>query len=62
MLQITGTVVPGSNPAFLTVENSEDRQGHRLTVYTAKIAGKRGKPPPEAKQEEEEEKNKGHNS
>ena len=27
-LQTTETVVPGSNPASLTVENSEDRQNH----------------------------------
>ena len=27
-LQTTEAVVPGSNPASLTVENSEDRQSH----------------------------------
>ena len=39
-------VVPGSNPASLTVENSKERQSH--CVY-CKISGQRGRPHPEAK-------------
>ena len=38
-LQTTEAVVPGSNPASLTVENSEDRQSH--CVY-CKISGREG--------------------
>ena len=45
-LQTTEAVVPGSNPASLTAENSEDRQSH--CVY-CRISGQRGRPPPEAK-------------
>ena len=48
-LQTTEAVVPGSNPASLTVENSEDRQSH--CVY-CKISGQRGRPPPEAKKKD----------
>ena len=45
-LQNTEALVTGSNPASLTVKNSEDRQSH--CVY-CKISGQRGKPPPGAK-------------
>ena len=45
-LQTTEAVVPGSNPASLTVENFEDRQSH--CVY-CKISGARGRPPPKTK-------------
>ena len=38
-LQTTEAVVPGSNPASLTVKNSEDRQIH--CVY-CKISGAEG--------------------
>ena len=38
-LQTTEAGVPGSNPASLTVENSEDRQSH------CKVSGQRGRPP-----------------
>ena len=41
-------VVPGSNPASLTVENSEDRQSH--CIY-CEISGQRGRPPPKAKKD-----------
>ena len=43
-------VVPGSNPASLTKENSEDRQSVLVPVYS-KISRQRGKPPPETKKE-----------
>ena len=33
MVAIQSTVVPGSNPAFLTVENCQDRHG--VTVQCA---------------------------
>ena len=46
-------VVPGSNPASLTVENSEDRQSH--CVY-CKISGQRGRPLPEAKKKKDRKK------
>ena len=49
-LQTAEAVVPGSNPASLTVENSEDRQSH--CVY-CKISGQRGRPPPGAKKKKE---------
>ena len=40
-LQTTEAVVPGSNPASLTVENSENRQSH--CVYcTVKSRGREG--------------------
>ena len=55
-LQTTEAVVPGSNPASLTVENSEDRQSH--CVY-CKISGQSGRPPPKAKKKiEKKEENK----
>ena len=41
-LQTAEAVVPGSNPASLTVENSEDRQSH---CEYCKISGQRGRPP-----------------
>ena len=47
-LQTAETVVPGSNPASLTVENSGDRQSH--CVYCT-ISGQRGRSPPEAKKD-----------
>ena len=47
VLQTTEFVLPGSNPASLTVENSEDRQSH--CVY-CKISGQRRSTlPPEPK-------------
>ena len=52
-LQTSEAVVPGSNPASLTVENSEDRQSH--CAY-CKISGQIERPPPEAKKEEEKRK------
>ena len=42
VLQTTEAVVPGSNPASLRVENSEDRQSH--CAY-CKILGQRERPP-----------------
>ena len=45
-LQTTEAVVPGSNPASLTLENSEDRQSH--CVY-CKISMQKGKPLLEAR-------------
>ena len=33
VFQTTEAVVPGSNSAFLAVENSEDRQARSLPVY-----------------------------
>ena len=38
-LQTSEAVVPGSNPASLTVENSEDRQSH-CVQYTVKSRGR----------------------
>ena len=52
-LQTTEAVVPGSNPASLTVNNSEDRQSH--CVY-CKISGQRVKPPPETKKKKQKKK------
>ena len=49
-LQNTEAVVPGSNPASLTLSNSEDRQSH---CVFCKISGQKGKPPPAAKKEKE---------
>ena len=45
-LQTTEAVVSGSNPTSLTVEKTL-RTG-RVTVYTVKISGQKGKPPPGA--------------
>ena len=47
-LQTTEAVVPGSNPASLTVKYPEDRHGH-CTYF--KTLGQRWKPPSEAKNE-----------
>ena len=42
-LQTTETVVPSSNPASLTVKNSEDRQGRCVIVIVyCNISGQRG--------------------
>ena len=41
VLQTSEAVVPGSNPASLTVENSEDRQSH-CVLYTVKSRGREG--------------------
>ena len=40
-LQITEAVVPGSNPASLTMENSEDRQS-QCVYYAVKSRGREG--------------------
>ena len=41
--QTTKAVISGSNPASLTLENSEDRQSHCVhTGYTVKSLGKEG--------------------
>ena len=48
--QTTKAVILGSNPASLTLENSEDRQSHCVhTGYTVKSLGKEGDLPSEAK-------------
>ena len=49
-LQTTEAVVPGSNPASLTVKNSEDRQSH--CVY-CKSRGREGDLPLRPKKERE---------
>ena len=53
-LQTTEAVVPGSNPASLTLKNSRG-QAESLCVY-CKISGQRGKPPLEVKKRLREEK------
>ena len=42
-LQTPEAVVPGSNPASLTVENSENRQSHGVYVVHNTILGQKGK-------------------
>ena len=51
-LQTTEAQVPGSNPAYLRVKNSEevDRQSHCVLIQYCKISGQRGKPPLRPKQ------------
>ena len=51
-------VVPGSNLAWLTVENSEDRRGHCVlcSVYTVKYRGRYGNLPIRQKRKKKERK------
>ena len=45
-------VVPGSNPASITVRKKILRIGRSLCIQYCSTSGKRRKPPPEAKEEE----------
>ena len=58
-LQTTEAVVPGSNPASLTVKNSEDRQGV-YSVFTVKSLGRKGNLPLRKKNKAKKPTNQGH--